>query len=67
MEYNLSLNEIIMRYVMMMAVVIIGGIFHSLLIMVLGIPLFVTGLLGWCPIYQIFGINHAVKTDKDEG
>ena len=65
MEYNLSFYEVIGRYALMMLIVIIGGIMHSLPIMILAIPFFTTGLLGWCPLYQILGINHAVKTDKD--
>ena len=67
MEYNLSLNEIIGRYFAMLLLVIIGGVMHSLLFMLIGMPFFITGLLGWCPVYQVLHINHAVKTDKEEG
>ena len=67
MEYNLSFNEVIGRYALMMTIVIIGGFTGHISVMLLGIPFFLTGLLGWCPIYTVLGINHAVKTDSDEG
>ncbi|MDX2002343.1 MAG: DUF2892 domain-containing protein [Chitinophagales bacterium] len=61
MEPNLNLYEIIGRYMLMMVLVITGGLLHSLPLMLLGLPFFVTGLLGWCPLYTAVGINHATK------
>ena len=59
MEYNLSFNEVIGRYVLMAGIVILGGVLVKPWLMVLGVPFFLTGLLGWCPIYTALGINHA--------
>lgn len=62
MEYNLSYKEVLFRYLLMAAIVIVGGLLHSLPIMLLGLPFFLTGILGWCPLYAMFGINHAHKS-----
>jgi hypothetical protein len=62
MEPNLSLTDAIVRYVAMMAVVIGGGITGHIWIMVLGIPLFLSGLTGICFIYKMLGID----TSKQE-
>jgi hypothetical protein len=61
MEYNLSFYDVVGRYAIMMVVVILGGILHSLPVMLLALPFFATALLGWCPLYKMLGINHAVK------
>lgn len=61
MEHNLNWYEVISRYMLMMLFVIIGGVTQSLWVMLIGLPLFITGLLGWCPIYYFLGINHAIK------
>lgn len=64
MDYNLSYTEVLVRYALMAAMVIIGGLLHSLPIMLIGLPFFLTGILGWCPIYTMLGINHAHQTGK---
>lgn len=64
---NLSLPEILLRYVVSFAVVIIGGLTHHIAIMVLGLPILITALIGWSPLYQILGINHSAKATKKEG
>lgn len=65
--YNLSYYEVGMRYALMMLIVIVGGIMHSMPVMLLGLPLFLSGILGYCPIYHALGINHANKVgDLDE-
>lgn len=65
--YNLSYYEVGMRYAIMMLFVIAGGVMHSLPLMLLGLPFFLSGILGWCPLYQMFGINHAnSECDLDE-
>ena len=61
MEYNLSVKDVVFRYLLMMAVVIIGGVLGKLWIMIIGLVFFLTALLGWCPIFQVLGINHAHK------
>lgn len=62
MEYNLSYKEVLFRYLLMAVMVIAGGLMHSLPFMLLGLPFFLTGILGWCPLYAMFGINHAQKS-----
>ena len=66
MKYNLSMPEILSRYVMMALLVIIGGVTHSLILQLIALPVFLTAILGWSPLYQILGINHgsAPKTNK---
>ncbi len=61
MEYNLSYPEVLFRYFLMAVMVILGGVLHSMPMMLLGLPFFLTGILGWCPIYTLLGINHAHK------
>lgn len=58
MEPNLSMVESYMRYALMMIPVIIGGLMGSLWIMLLGLPIFLTAISGYCPVYQVLGINH---------
>jgi hypothetical protein len=59
--------EIVVRYVAMALVVIIGGMLHSSLIMALGVPIFLSAILGYCPLYQMLGINHADSLSGNEG
>ena len=68
MKYNLSLYDIIARYAAVLLIVVIGQlVFHSLILMLLAVPVFMEAILGWDPIYQLLHINHAVATDKEEG
>ncbi|CAN5390260.1 hypothetical protein BH09BAC1_BH09BAC1_06820 [soil metagenome] len=64
MEYNLSYTEVLFRYLLMAVMVIVGGVMGMLPIMLLGLPFFLTGILGWCPIYSALGINHAYNAGK---
>ncbi|MCC6461364.1 MAG: DUF2892 domain-containing protein [Saprospiraceae bacterium] len=49
-EYNLSLAEVVLSYLLMMAVIVIG-IFTGLnWLCFLALPLFLRGLMGWCPL-----------------
>jgi hypothetical protein len=61
MEPNLNMREAIMRYVAMVALVIVGGLLHNVWIMAAGVPIFLFGLLGWCPIHAALGIDHAAE------
>lgn len=49
-EYNLSLPEVVVSYLLMMAVVIAGIFTGQAWLTVLALPLFLRGLLGWCPL-----------------
>jgi hypothetical protein len=63
--YNLSFPEIISRHLLGMFIGIIGGFLSyyvsPIFIVVAAISpvLILTAILGWCPIYQFLGINHA--------
>jgi len=62
-EQNLSMTEAIIRYAIMAAIVIVGGLLHNVWVMALAIPVFISGLTGYCFIYQMLGINHAEKAE----
>lgn len=49
-EYNLSLAEIIISYLLMMAVIFIGIFSGQNWICFFALPLFMRGLMGWCPL-----------------
>lgn len=53
--------ESYMRYAIMMIPVIIGGLMGSLWIMLLGLPIFLTAISAYCPVYSVLGINHGEK------
>ncbi len=64
MDHNLSYKDVLFRYFLMAAMVITGGVLHALPVMLMGLPFFLTGILGWCPVYTVLGINHANKSGK---
>lgn len=49
-EYNLSLAEVILSYLLMMAVIMIGIFTGMNWLCFLALPLFLRGLMGWCPL-----------------
>lgn len=49
-EYNLSMPEIIISYLLMMAIIMVGIFTGQSWLAILGLPLFLRGLLGWCPL-----------------
>jgi hypothetical protein len=67
-EGNLSVTDIISRHFAGMFIGIIGGflgyyvapVFYVLL--PIAPILILTAILGWCPIYALLGINHAVRS-----
>jgi hypothetical protein len=58
LQYNMNMFDIMLRYVMLMILVIIGGALRSIPIMLLGLPFFWSAILGWSPIFYLLGINH---------
>lgn len=58
-EYNLSMAEIIVSYLLMMAVIIIGIFSGQAWLCILGLPLFLRGLMGWCPFKSMLRGNSA--------
>ncbi len=64
-ETNLSMLENIFRFFAGMIIAILGGFlgFYVASVFYILVPvvpvLFITAILGWCPIYELMGINHA--------
>lgn len=56
-EYNLSMAEIIASFLLMMAVIVIGIFSGQTWLAVFGLPLFLRGLLGWCPLKSFLQAN----------
>jgi len=56
-EYNLSMAEVIVSFLLMMAVIIVGIFSGQTWLAVLGLPLFLRGLLGWCPLKSFLQAN----------
>ncbi len=52
-EFNLTVNEIIYNYLIMMAVIIGAGFSGFWALGLLALPLFLRGLIGWCPVKTI--------------
>jgi len=49
-EPNLSIQECVVSYFLMMAVIIIGGFTGQWWLAALGLPLFLRGITGFCAI-----------------
>lgn len=58
MAHNMNIIDVVLRYAALMIIVIIGGVFNSIPLMLLGMPFFFAAILGWCPIFAALGINH---------
>lgn len=52
-EYNLSMTEIVLTFIAMIAVVLIGGFTQQWWLMGFALPLFLRALIGWCPIKSL--------------
>ena len=49
-EYNLSITECVLSYLIMMLVIVIAIFSGQSWLAFLGLPFFLRGLLGWCPL-----------------
>ncbi len=58
MQHNMNFVDIVIRYTILMIIVIIGGLFNSIALMLLGLPFFFAAISGWCPLFAALGINH---------
>lgn len=54
---NLSFVDIGVRYTVMMAIMILAGVFQSMWLVVLGVVVFLTAITGWCPLYNMIGFS----------
>ncbi len=50
MKQNVSLTEAVVRYYVMMGVVLLGGFTGMWWISLFGLPIFLTAILGMCPL-----------------
>lgn len=50
MEINLNVQEVIVRYMIMMTVVIIGVLSQQWWLAFLALPIFLTAITGMCPL-----------------
>ncbi|MBX2893468.1 MAG: DUF2892 domain-containing protein [Saprospiraceae bacterium] len=49
-EFNLSMTEIIVSYLLMMLIIFIGLFSGMTWLCFLALPMFLRGLMGWCPL-----------------
>ena len=61
MKPNMNFADIFIRFMLLMVTVIIGGVFQSLPIMLVGMLFFFAGISGWCPIFAVLGIDHDTR------
>lgn len=56
---NLKFDEIIIRYALLMAFGIVGGMLHNYWFIIPAMATFLTAILGWCPIKAMMNRNKA--------
>jgi hypothetical protein len=49
-EFNLSVGEVVVNYVVMMFLIIAAGFTSQWWLALFALPLFLRGLTGWCPV-----------------
>jgi len=59
-EFNLPVDEIIYNYLIMMGVIVVAGFSGYWGLALLALPLFLRGLIGWCPIKTILKNSRTV-------
>lgn len=47
---NLNFTEVIIRYALLMAIIIIAGALHQYWLIIPAMLVFLTAVLGWCPV-----------------
>lgn len=64
MKTNVGATDKLIRIVAGIVLIIIG-IFYSKIWVIIGLIPLITGLIGYCPLYTLLGINTCkVKSDK---
>lgn len=65
MKTNQGLGDRVIR--MFLGVIIAGiGIFNNSIWAVLGIPVFVSGVAGTCPMYSLLGFNTISEEERNQ-
>ena len=54
---NLSISEILIRYALLIGVGIVAGALHAYWLAPVAIGVFLTAILGWCPLKAFMGKN----------
>ena len=54
---NLSFNEIIIRYALLIGIGILAGVFQNFFLIIPAIGVFLTAILGWCPVKAMMSGN----------
>lgn len=62
MNKNVGTIDMIVRLILAAIIIIFGVYFKSYLGLLAIIPLF-TALIGWCPLYPLFGFSTCKKKD----
>lgn len=62
----MNFRDIAIRYAILMLIVIVGGVLQSLPLMALGVVVFLTAILGYCPILHALGIDHNMDKEEDQ-
>jgi hypothetical protein len=55
---NLNFNEIIIRYAILIGIGIIAGVSQNFFFIVPAMIVFLTAVLGWCPIKAFMSSHH---------
>ena len=62
---NLKFDEIIVRYGIMIVLGIIGGMLHNYWFVMPVMAIFLTAILGWCPVKAYFTAKREKTSSKD--
>ena len=54
---NLSFNEIIIRYALLIGIGILAGVFQNFFLIIPAMGVFLTAILGWCPVKAMMSGN----------
>lgn len=62
---NLKFDEVMYRYMAMMALGITGGVLHNYWFIMPVMLVFLTAILGWCPVKAYFQARKARKAKEE--
>lgn len=64
MDYNLNFADIALRYALMMIAGILFGLTQNYFFIALTLVFFLQGILAFCPLFYVLGINHAEPMEE---
>ncbi len=65
MKTNVGATDKLIRIVLGIVLIVLGVINTAWLLVIIGLIPLITGLIGYCPLYTLLGINTCkVKTEK---